>query len=147
MKTLSPDSGSQQLSCAFASSTTCSSLCNRIWLNTKIGMAADIPMNDLHYTKCGMESLAIQMDVTALCGGYYFRVNQELEGPLPIALLQSSIVFVVFCLSPVTAICHCEDTSRSTTPSLIAFGSRRLMSSLLYFGNSYVGKGLACKHC
>ena len=58
----------------------------------KWGWKKEIHMNDLHYTRCGMESLAIQMDVTAMCGGYYFKVNQELEGPSPIAVTTSSVV-------------------------------------------------------
>ena len=84
--TLSPDACSQQLYVVFANSTACSFVCNRMWLNTKVGIAAVSSMNDLHYTRCGMESLAIQMDVTAVCRGFFYKVHQELEGPSPVAI-------------------------------------------------------------
>ena len=127
--TLSPDACSQQLYVVFANSTACSYFCNRMWLKTKVGMDKEIHLNDLHYTRCGMESLAIQMDVTAMCGGYYFKVNHH----------QLQLQQVLWCVDVVYVTNYCnvngEDTSTSTTPSLTASGNRRLMSSLLGFGN------------
>ena len=57
--------------------------CNHMWLKRANVVVVSCSMNDLFYARLALDSLSIQRHVTFLCGGNYFKVNEELEGHNP----------------------------------------------------------------